>query len=304
MKVVVLGAGAVGAYYGGMLARAGNEVTCYARGANLAALRDHGLEIRASEGTLRVPLGATDWVDELPPADFAILGVKSYSLEAIAPALRHCADLGATIVPLLNGVEIVERLVQLGVRPDAVIGGLTRISVVRAAPGVVQKFGGLQSIIIGELDGRLSERVERIAEAFREAGVETRATEQIELELWRKFVMITTMAAACGLARATVGSLRDRPLGRRLVQRAVYEVVAVGRARGIPFPADEEARAMSLIDSLGPELKPSFLVDLEAGGPTELDFLSGTVSRFAAELGIETPVHDTATAALADVNRS
>ena len=299
MKVVVLGAGAVGAYYGGMLARAGHGVICYARGDNLAALRARGLEIRTPEGRVTVPLAATDRVEELPATDVAILAVKSYSLEAIAPAARHCADLGATIVPLLNGVEIAERLVQLGVRPDAVIGGLTRISVMRVAPGVIQKSGGMQSIIIGELDGPLTVRVERIAEAFREAGVETRATDQIELELWRKFVMITTLAAGCGLARSTVGSLRDRPLGRRLVERALHEVVAVGRARGIPFPADEEARAMSLIDSLSPELKPSFLVDLEAGGPTELDALSGAVSRFAAELGIETPLHDTATAALA-----
>lgn len=298
MRVVVLGAGAVGAYYGGMLARAGHEVTCYARGDNLAALRDRGLELRTPDGTLTVPLAATDQVAELPAADFAILAVKSYSLDAIAPAVRHCADLGTTIVPMLNGVETVPRLVASGVRAEAVIGGLTRISVVKAAPGVVLKMGTLESVVVGELDGRLTPRVERIVGAFREAGVETRASEQIELELWRKFAFIATVAAGCGLARAPVGSVRDRPLGRRLLERALREVVTVGRARGIPFPADEEARAMSLIDSLGPGLRPSFLVDLEAGGPTELDVLSGAVSRFAAELGIETPVHDTATAAL------
>lgn len=299
MKVVVLGAGAVGAYYGGMQARAGHEVTCYARGANLAALRERGLELRTPEGTLNLPLAATDQVAELPAADFAILAVKSYSLDAIAPAVRHCADLGTTIVPMLNGVETVPRLVASGVRADAVIGGLTRISVVRVAPGVILKVGALESVVVGELDGRLSPRVEAIVNTFREAGAETRASEQIELELWRKFVFIATVAAGCGLARAPLGSVRDRPLGRRLLERALHEAVTVGRARGIPFPADEEARALTLIDSLPPRVKPSFLVDLEAGGPTELDVLSGAVSRFAAELGLETPVHDTATAALA-----
>jgi 2-dehydropantoate 2-reductase len=134
MQVVVLGTGAVGGYYGGQLARAGHEVTCFARGANLAALRDRGLEIQAPEGTQLVSVRATDRVEELPPADFAILGVKSYSLDAMAPALRHCADKGATIVPLLNGVDTADRMMALGVPAPSVVGGLTRISVVMVAP--------------------------------------------------------------------------------------------------------------------------------------------------------------------------
>jgi 2-dehydropantoate 2-reductase len=299
MNVVVLGAGAVGAYYGGALARAGHDVTCLARGANLAALRARGLEIRTPEGSHTVRLNATDRVDQLPPADFALLAVKSYSLEAIAPAVRHSARAGAVIVPLLNGVETAESLVALDVPAAAVIGGLTRISVVRVAPGVVERSSTFQSIVVGEFDGTLSPRMNAIAAAFREAGVDARVSQQIQLELWRKFVFITALAAGCGLARAPVGHLLAQPLGRRLLERAIREVVAVGRAKGIPFPHDEESRHIGLIDGLPPGLKPSFLVDLESGGPTELEVLSGAVSRFANELGIDTPIHDTATAALA-----
>lgn len=299
MNVVVLGAGAVGAYYGGVLSRAGHAVTCYARGQNLAALRERGLELRTPDGTLTVRLNATDQVDQLPPADFAILAVKSYALEAIAPAVRHCARAGAVIVPLLNGVETAERLVALGVAGSSVIGGLTRISVVRVAPGVVERHSSFQTITVGEFDGAVSPRVETIAGALREAGVDARVSQQIRLELWRKFVFITALAAGCGLARAPVGHLLVQPLGRRLLERAIREVVAVGRTKGIPFPDDEESRHIGLIDGLPPGLKPSFLVDLESGGPTELEVLSGAVSRFAEELGIDTPIHDTATAALA-----
>jgi 2-dehydropantoate 2-reductase len=299
MNVVVLGAGAVGAYYGGVLSRAGHEVTCLARGANLTALRERGLEVRTPEGTHFAKLNATDVVDKLPPADFAILAVKSYSLDAIAPAVRHSARAGAVIVPLLNGVETAERLVELGVPAGQVIGGLTRISVVRVAPGVVERHSAFQTVTIGEFDGAVSPRVNAIAAAFREAGVDARVSEQIRLELWRKFVFITALAAGCGLARAPVGQLLAQPLGRRLLERAIREVVAVGRAKGIPFPDDEESRHIGLIDGLPPGIKPSFLVDLESGGPTELEVLSGAVSRFAPELGIDTPIHDTATAALA-----
>src|SRR5207247_1082588 len=125
--------------YGAQLARAGHAVTCFARGANLGAIQERGLEVRTPEGGFRAPVTATDRAEELAPADFAILAVKSYSLVDIAPIVRRCAEQETTVVPLLNGVETVQRLEQLGVPPAAVIGGLTAISAVRIAPGVVTR---------------------------------------------------------------------------------------------------------------------------------------------------------------------
>src|SRR6266571_4597793 len=282
MKVIVLGTGAIGAYYGAQLARAGHAVTCFARGANLGAIQERGLEVRTPEGGFRAPVTATDRAEELAPADFAILAVKSYSLVDIAPIVRRCAEQETTVVPLLNGVETVQHLEQLGVPPAAEIGGLTAISAVRIAPGVVERRSPFQIVVVGEPDGRTSDRVDRIA-----------------VELWQKFVFLAALAAACGLARSPIGPLRAAPLGRRLLQRAIEEIVAVARARGIGLPEEEVARVLGVIDGLPPAMKPSFLVDLETGGPTELDILSGAVSRFAEEAGIATPIHDTAAAALA-----
>ena len=298
MKVIVLGAGAIGAYYGGQLTRAGHEVTLYARGDNLAAIRERGLEIRTPEGSSVVQVTATDRLEELGAADFAILGVKSYSLDAIAPAVQRVAQNGAAILPFLNGVETTERLIALGVSPAAILGGVTRISVARVQPGVVERRGQFQSVIVGELDGRATERVTRIVAAFRDIGVDASASSQIEVDLWRKFVFIAALAASCGLARTPVGPLRDRPLGRRLLQRAVQEAVDVARARGIPLAPDETAQVVGAIDALPPGTKPSFLLDLEAGGPTELATLSGAVSRYADAAGVGAPVHDTAAAVL------
>ncbi|MFL5571565.1 MAG: ketopantoate reductase family protein, partial [Gemmatimonadaceae bacterium] len=294
----VLGAGAIGAYYGGQLARAGHDVTLYARGDNLAAIRERGLEIRTPDGSSVVQLAATDRVQELGNADFAILGVKSYSLDSIATVVQSVARNGAAILPFLNGVETTERLIALGVPRGSILGGVTRISVARVQPGVVERRGAFQSVIVGELDNRITERVKSIVTAFRDAGVDANTSNQIELDLWQKFVFIAAIAASCGLARTPIGPLRDRPLGRRLLQRAVQEVVDVARARGIPFAADETARVIGAIDGLPPGTKPSFLLDIEAGGPTELDTLSGAVSRYAAAAGIQTPIHDTVAAVL------
>ena len=296
MKVCVLGAGAIGAYYGGQLSRAGHDVTLFARGDNLTAIESRGLEIKTSEGSSTVEIAATDKVDDLGRSDFAILGVKSYSLAAIAPVVKRVAQNGATIVPFLNGVETTDRLIQLGVPEQSLVGGVTRISVARVAPGVVERRGAFQSVIIGELDGQTGERTARIAGAFRDAGVDARTSTQIITDLWEKFVFITSMAAACGLARSAIGPVREAPLGRRLLQRAVQEVIDVAKARGIPLPAEEAAQVLGAIDGLPPGTKPSFLLDVEAGGNTELDVLSGAVSRYAGQAGVSTPVHDTATA--------
>ena len=277
----MLGAGAIGAYYGGQLARTGHEVTLYARGDNLTAIRERGLEIKTPEGSSFVQLAATDSVDELGAQDVAILGVKSYSLDSIAPIVKRVAETGATIVPFLNGVETTDRLVQSRVPRSALLGGVTRISVARVKPGVVERRGAFQSVVVGELDGRITDRAARIATAFREAGVDARASNDIELELWQKFVFIAALAASCGLVRSPVGPLREQPFGRRLLERAVQEVVDVARGRGIALAPDEAARTIGAIDALPAGTRPSFLLDVEAGGPTEIDALSGAVSRYA-----------------------
>ena len=297
MRFIVIGAGGIGAYFGGELARAGHEVTMFARGDHLAALERDGLIVRSpDEFTVRV--GATDDVAQLPAADVAIVAVKSYSLGEVAPTVRAVAERGTDIVPLLNGVTAVDELVAGGVPKSRLLGGLARVSAFRTAPGVVERRSTFRSIVLGELGGGLSDRAVRIAEALRSAGIDARASEVIDVELWQKFVFITAMAAVCGLARTTIGPVRDAPGGRRLIARAVGEVVAVARARGVALPDDEAPRTCAYIDTLPVAMTPSFLVDLESGGRTELETLSGAVSRFAADLGIETPVHDTALAAL------
>jgi 2-dehydropantoate 2-reductase len=251
-----------------------------------------------------VRVAATDRAHELGAADFAILGVKSYSLDSIGPVVRQVAERGAAILPFLNGVETTDHLLALGVPRDALLAGVTRISVTRVQPGVVERRGAFQSVIVGELDGQTTDRVTRIVTAFRDAGADAGVSNRIDVDLWQKFIFLSAIAAACGLARAPIGVLRERPLGRRLLQRAVQEVVDVARARGVSLPDDEAAQVVGAIDALPPGTKPSFLLDLESGGPTELDVLSGAVSRYADEAGTSAPIHDAVTAALTNNRRS
>ncbi|HYG65853.1 MAG TPA: ketopantoate reductase family protein [Thermoanaerobaculia bacterium] len=298
MRIAVLGAGGVGGYFGGALARAGHPVALLARGAHLEALRQRGLEVRTPEETYTVAVEAVDDPEGLGPAGLVLVAVKSYSLPEVAPAARLLAERGAVVVPLLNGVEAADRLVESGVPAGQILGGLTEISAVRTGPGVVERRSPFQRVVVGERAGGASERAERIAAAFREAGAEGRVSTDITLDLWRKFAFISAMSAACGLARAPVGTIRSAPLGHLLIERALREVVAVGQARGVALTGEDEARILDFVDTMPGGLKPSFLLDLEAGGPTEIDDLSGAVSRLGRLAGVETPLHDAATAAL------
>jgi 2-dehydropantoate 2-reductase len=299
MKIAILGAGGVGGYDGAVLARAGNEVQLLARGRHLEAIRAGGLRITDADGSTWIaPVTATEDTAALRGAELALVTVKSYDLVAIGPIAADLARHGATVLPLLNGVEAAERLEQLGVPRQSLLGGLAAISAERAGPGQIVRNSPFNRVVVGELAGGLSERARSIAAVLAAAGIEARASAEMPLELWRKFVFITTMSSCCGLARTSIGPIRAAPLGQALLERATAESVAVGRAMGIGFAADEVTRVLEQVRSMPPPMKPSFLLDVEQGGSTELDVLSGAVSRLGRQVSVPTPVHDTAVAAI------
>ena len=298
MKIAVIGAGAIGGYFGARIARSSHDVRLFARGEHRDAIRSRGLEIREKGDRWLARVDATDDPGSLGSPDFALLTVKSYSLADVAPVCKRLAEGGATILPLLNGVDTFGALVEKGVPAERILQGLTAISVEKTAPGVVTRWSDFWIVAVGEGDGRVSERARAADGLFREAGADSHVSPDIGTDLWRKFLFLATLAAACGLSRAPVGAVLAAPLGFSLVERAANEIAAVARARGTALAPEEEKQAISRIRALAPELKPSFLLDIERGGPTELGVLSGAVSQYGARLGIPTPIHDTVVAAV------
>jgi len=205
------------------------------------------------------------------------------------------------VLPLLNGVDAADRLVDAGVPRGAVLGGVTFISAVRVAPGIVERLSPFQRVVVGELDegGTRGVRADAVAEAFRSAGVDATVSDAIRVDLWRKLAFLAPVAAACGLARAPIGVVRDAPLGRAVLARAVAEIVAVAQAVGVPLTDDDARRTVQRFEDTPAPMRPSLLLDVERGGPTEVDVLSGAVARLGREHGVPTPTHDLAAAALA-----
>jgi 2-dehydropantoate 2-reductase len=291
MRISVIGGGAVGSYVAGLLARHGDGVQLLTRGAHLDAIRSDGLSVRTPTESFSVAIDGTDDDNALVGSEYALLTVKGYHLREIVPVIRLLAARGTTIVPLLNGVDIADRLVGFGVPRDRIIEGLITVSVVRTAPGTVECRSPIQRTTLGEASGEISTRAVLLGRALDEAGLPTRISREIRLDLWRKFAFLTSMAAACGLCRAPIGDVLSTAAGRELLTKALSEVIAVGRAVGVVWAADEEAKTRAALESLPADMKPSFLVDIENGRPTEVDTLSGTIVRLGGEHDIETPVH-------------
>jgi 2-dehydropantoate 2-reductase len=291
----ILGAGALGSYYAAALSRAGREVHLLARGPHLDAVRSNGLTVALPTGTIHTSPNAIGTWSEAPRVDFVIVTVKSYSLDEIAPAAMRAAEDGATLLPLLNGIDIRDRLLTLGVPAERILGGVATISVARTAPGVVERRSPFDRVIAGAWHCDQSPLAEIVVSELRDAGVEARTSDEIELEQWRKFSFIVPMGIACGLTRRPMGPTIASAEGRALLAQAVSEVGAIARARGVPFTAGEEARTLENLLALPAAAKPSFLLDLERGGPTELDVLAGAVSRIGHDVGVPVPLADLAT---------
>jgi 2-dehydropantoate 2-reductase len=304
MNIGIVGAGGIGSYFAGALSRAGCSVRLLARGDHLDAVRRDGLVVRTPTETYTANPAAIDDPGELSSCAYVLVAVKSYSLPDVAPALVAAARRGATIVSLLNGVDVAERLEARGVPRTSMLGGLVAASLVRVSPGVVERRSAFERVVIGELDGGSSARAQQLVAAFAAAGTDARESERVRLDLWRKFAFIVPMNVACGLTRGPMGLALATDRGRWLITGALDEIVAVSRAGETPLDDDDAARVRRDLLAVAPEIRPSFLADLERGGPTELDLLAGAVSRLGGMRGVPTPIHDVATAAFEAATRS
>ena len=291
MRIVVFGTGGVGGYFGGRLARAGEDVTFIARGEHLRAIRANGLKIDSTDGDFVIyPARVTDDVNEASETDLVILGVKAWQVPDAARAIKPLVGSTTTVLPLQNGVEAVPQLVgELG--QDNVIGGLCRIVSFVVEPGHIRHAGFTPSIIIGELDNQSTDRIRKIEEVFKHAGLEITVARDIQVALWTKFLFIASFSGVGAMANAPAGVVRRDPKWRTQILKAMEEIYALAHARGINLPPDSIDKVMASVDALPEDATSSMQRDIAAGKPSELESQNGAVVRMARETGIEVPTH-------------
>ena len=305
MKFVVVGAGAIGGYIGACLARAGADVVLHARGAHLAAMRDHGLRVTGADGEFQVRPAVAASLDEIGTADVVILGVKAHHLTGVAPALAPLLKPETVVVSTQNGIPwwyfqrlggpmdgwVLDRvdpggLVARTIDPARVLGALAYFSTEIAAPGVIRHIEG-HRLSLGEPDGTRSDRARRIAEILIAGGLRCPVSTRFRHEVWVKLLGNVAFNPVSALTRATLEDMVRHPEASRLIRDVMTETEAVAARLGIELPVSLDQR-MAGAGKVGAH-KTSMLQDLEAGRPMEADAVVGAVVELGERLGVPMP---------------
>lgn len=291
MNIVIIGAGGVGGYFGGKLAKAGYHTTFIARGQTLENIRQNGLQVKSILGDFHVYPHATDNYEVIKEADLILLCVKSWQIEAIAEKIKPLLPGNTAVLPLQNGADNADRLASI-LPPSQVIAGLCRIVSKIESPGVIDHFGYEPEIVFGEIHNEPSLRLESIKVIFDKAGFKNRASDNIQRDIWLKFLFIATISAMGALTRSVLGIMREDPFLRRKLKETAAEIVAVGNGLGVDINGKDIDGCFAIIDRIDYDTTMSLQRDMMEEKPSELENFNGYIVRQGDKLGIETPVND------------
>jgi 2-dehydropantoate 2-reductase len=304
MKIVVMGSGGVGGYYGALLASQGKDVTFIARGNHLRAMRQNGLRVHSVHGDLHIqPAQATDDPAEIGTADLVLFCTKTYATEEAARLIKPIIAEKTTVLSLQNGVESYEKLGKV-LGCECVLPAATWISSSVEAPGVIRQISLFRRIALGELNGEHSPRAQAALDAFEGSGADVQLSDDIRTTLWTKFIFIAVAAGMGSLTRLPIGQYRTVPETRAMMVSLMSEVVAVAAASGTILQEDIVEKTMGFVDMAEPGIKASMQLDVEAGRRSELDSLVGVISRKGRAEEIPTPTADMIMAVLLPVDRA
>ena len=296
MKIAIVGIGGVGGYYGGKLALKyaasdDHEIFFIARGEHLDKIRKDGLKLITTEGDFTaIPSLATDNPKELGPLDLIFFCVKSYGLENAARMITGNLHADTVIIPLLNGVDNVERLKTV-LNTGIIMNGCVYISTQIVSPGVVEHVGGAGKLIFGPEEGTI-EPYRKIETLMKNADIMAVLSDNINVDVWSKYIFIGPLASITSMTGQPLGAVMENEEHRTMMEGMMMEIKLLADAGGIPFPEDIVKKSMDVTSNFPYETKSSLQLDFEKGKQTEMETFTGYVVRSGKESGIETPLHD------------
>jgi 2-dehydropantoate 2-reductase len=298
MRILVIGAGALGGYYGGCLIRAGRDVTFMVRSRRAEQLARDGLHIVSPHGDFAVPATSVLAGAIQAPFDLILVGVKSYSLDEAMEQFAPAVGPDTMILPVLNGIGHLDRLIaRFGA--TSVLGGMANISVAIDPDNRVVHLIPLNNLVYGEIAGGISPRVNALHAVMDRAGFNARASDTVMQDMWEKFAQLGVGAGITCLMRTSIGDIMAAPGGRDAILQLFDECCAVASAAGFK-PRDAFVQAsLALTTAAGSPLKWSMLRDIERGSTTEGEHILGDMVARARALGVKTPILDLARAHVA-----
>jgi 2-dehydropantoate 2-reductase len=291
MRFAVIGAGAVGGYFGGRLAQSGEEVWFLARGRTLQSMRQHGLKVDSTKGNFSLPsVRVSEQPNEIGAVDVVLVAVKAWQISELAPMLKPLVGPHTLVVPLQNGVEAPDELSRM-VGKDKVLIGLCGLMSTIVEPGYIRHFGLEPFIAFKEQDNSRTPRLEPLREAIAKSGVQASIPEDIHVRFWLKFLFITAAGGVGSVSRSPVGIVRQTPATRQLLCSTIQEIDSLAKAKGVKMPASAVDDTMAIVDGMPPGGTTSMQRDILEGRPSELESLCGAVVRIGKQLGLDLPVN-------------
>ena len=291
MKIAIIGAGGVGGYFGGRIARAGYDVTFFSRGEHLKALQTNGLSVKSIKEDFKIDkVNATCNIKELKDSGLILICLKAWQLKEVALKLEPVIKENTIVLPLQNGVSAVDELKSY-LNETNIIGGLCFIISKIESPGIINHFGIEPSIVFGEINNIKTERLYKIKEIFDIAGIKAKLSEDINADLWKKFITIC-VSGLLAVTRTTYGELRELPETRCMMIDLLYEIYELSQKIGIKIGSDYVEKTVLLIDSYPYNSTSSLTRDVWEGKPSEINYQNGTVVKLGKKFGIKTPINE------------
>src|SRR5690554_3448032 len=290
MKITIIGAGGVGGYFGGKLAKAGYDVTFVVRGAHLQAMTNSGLTVKSILGDFLIPQPkVTDKITNLDQPDLILLAVKAWQIKEIRNDLKSIIHSSSIILPLQNGILAADELAE-EINNENILYGLCRIISKIEEPGVINHFAINPSIAFGESGNLQTGRTATIKEIFNRAGIESYVPTDIKVELWKKFIGIC-VGGLLAITRSNYGELRSVPETRQMIADLLNEVYLLSQKEGIAVKDDFVDKTMAAIDTFPFDSTTSLARDIWEGKPSEIDYQNGTVVNLAHKHNVYAPVN-------------
>jgi len=290
MNIVVIGAGGVGGYFGGKISKAGYNVTFVARGKTFDAIKNQGLMVKSIKGDFKVRPEVIKNIKDIKDPDLIILGVKSWQITAIAEQLKPVIHKDTMVLPLQNGVDNADKL-RTVLNKENVLTGFCKIVSKIEAPGIIDHFGFEPEIVFGEYDNTKTKRLKEIKAIFDKADFKNGISEDIHLDIWKKFLFIATISGIGALTRSVFGVMREDDNIRQIIYQTANEIVAIANAKGIALNNDHVEMVLQVIDNLNYDTTASMQRDFMEGRPSELEAFNGYINHTGKALHIVTPAN-------------
>jgi 2-dehydropantoate 2-reductase len=296
MRIAVIGTGAIGSVYAGLLASAGHEIWAVDRWhEHVDAIREHGLRIEGASGDRRVRLHAMADPDEVPRAELVIIATKAMDVQAACESARALVGPETLVIPIQNGLGSVEIAASILGQERVVVGVAGGFGASVVEPGHVHHHG-LELLRLGERKGPATPRIDWLAQTWRMAGFNVRTYDDVDQLIWEKLLCNASFSGPCALLACTIGEVISDPHAWAVANRLAHEAAGVAAALGVSLSFDD---VVSYVREFGSKIagaRPSLLLDLIAGRRCEIDFINGAVARTGRQVGVETPFNEAITA--------